>query len=318
MNTPTLFILYFVIGTSFALPQNWNKLLQNSRLVDSSGTFYQSEIDIQNAITKSQEDVERWRVEIGIPGVVAGISIKGKEVWTEAFGYSDIENNVKAHRDSVWRMASISKSLTTALVGKLIDEGKLDLDKSIHEYLSPNIFPIKQWNGKNVTITLKQVMSHTAGLRVSIFPDDFLHVYTRNNVTETLAQFKDEPLIHEPGTTYNYSNYGFQVVGAIIESVLNEPYESAITKMFHVDLGMTSTFPERREQIIPHRARYYMKNDYTNMQLRNAHIVDDLEIFELWWPCGGLLSTVPDLLQFGNIMLSSFKGGADGKPGKYT
>ncbi len=61
---------------------------------------------------------------------------------------------------------SISKALTSAMIGKLIERGLIDLEKSIHDYLSPKVFPVKQWNNKNVTITMKPVMSHTAGLRV--------------------------------------------------------------------------------------------------------------------------------------------------------
>jgi CubicO group peptidase (beta-lactamase class C family) len=67
-------------------------------------------------------------------------------------------------------MASISKLLTTALISKLIEKGLIDLETSIHEYLSLRIFPIKQWNDQNVTITVKQVISHTAGLRTTQFP----------------------------------------------------------------------------------------------------------------------------------------------------
>jgi serine beta-lactamase-like protein LACTB len=139
-----------------------------------------------------------------IPGLVAGISIKGKTVWTEAFGHTDIENGVKTRTDSVWRLMSISKSLTSAMIGKLIDRGLIDSEKSIHNYLSTNIFPIKQWKGKNVTITVKQVMSQTESLRVRKFPDGFKKIYEFKNVTETLCQFKDEPLIFEPGSDYGY------------------------------------------------------------------------------------------------------------------
>jgi serine beta-lactamase-like protein LACTB len=261
-----------------------------------------------------------------IPGLVAGISIKGKTVWTEAFGHTDIENDVKTRTDSVWRMASISKALTSALIGKLIEKGLIDLEKSIHNYLSPNIFPIKQWKGKNVTITVNQVMSHTAGLRVSKFPDDLEKIYNFKNVTETLGQFKDEPLIFEPGTNWEYSNYGFQITGAIIESVLNETYENAINNMFK-ELGMSSTFAERHEMIIPHRVHYYMRSDSpdvqkllttrnaTKVEILNSFIIDDLISLEANWPAGGLVSTVPDLLKFGNYMLNSFKGVNDSKSG---
>jgi CubicO group peptidase (beta-lactamase class C family) len=169
-------------------------------------------------------------------------------------------------------------------------------------------------------------MSHTAGLRITKLPDDFEKIYNFKNVTETVGQFKDEPLILEPGTKFEYSNYGFQIIGGIIESVLNETYENAMNKMFK-ELGMSSTFAERHEMIIPHRVRYYMKSDSfyiqyfqnttnsTKVQLLNSLIIDDLLSLEANWPSGGLGSTVPDLLKFGNYLLNSYKGVNDSKSG---
>jgi serine beta-lactamase-like protein LACTB len=312
--------------TSFALLQPFVELNEYSYYESGCVCKSGSDEDIKNSIKKINEDVEKARIAQMIPGLVAGISIKGKTVWTEAFGQTDIENNVKTRTDSVWRMASISKSLTSALVGELIEKGLIDLQKSIHHYLSAQIFPVKQWNGKNVTITVEQVMSHTAGLRNVKLPDDAEKIHNFKNVTQTLDQFKDDPLIFEPGTDFKYSNYDFQIIGAIIESVLNETYENAINKMFN-ELGMSSTFAERHEMIIPHRVHYYMRSDspyiqyYPNLiksekvEILNALIIDDLVSLEADWPAGGLVSTVPDLLKFGNYMLNSYKGVNDSKTG---
>jgi serine beta-lactamase-like protein LACTB, mitochondrial len=192
-----------------------------------------------------------------------------------------------------------------------LEEGKLEWDKPIYNYLKPSVFPVKTWKGKAVNITLRQVMSHTAGLRISNFPYDHNRVfYDRKNVTQALDQFKDEPLISEPGTQFHYSNYGFQVVGAIIESVMNETYESAITKVFK-SMGLNETFPERFQKIYHHRARYYEKNETSN-DVHNHAIWDDLVSHDMWWPAGGIMSTASDLLKYGNVMINSFKGRSQG------
>jgi serine beta-lactamase-like protein LACTB, mitochondrial len=231
---------------------------------------------------------------------------------------SDIENNVHAHKDSVWRTGSIAKPLTSALVGKLVDEGKLDFEKSIHQYLPTTLFPQKTWNNKNVDITLKQVMSHTAGLRESKAPDDaYNHVFEATSVNDPVNQsIKLDPLIFEPGHNCIYSNYGHLIVGAVIESVFagHGTYESEINKLFQ-ELGMTSTQCERRNTIIPHRARYYQKYEKMNNMLGNSEVYDDLVSLEGWWPAGGIVSTVPDLLRFGYAMITSSKHGVDEKPG---
>ena len=101
-------------------------------------------------------------------------------------------------------------------------------------------------------------MSHTAGLRMSVFPDDFDKYLIRraDNVSQTIKPFKDEPLLLKSGTNFSYSNYGYQMVGAIIESILNNTYENEMQKMF-TQLHMYSTFSERREAIYKHSITSY-------------------------------------------------------------
>jgi serine beta-lactamase-like protein LACTB len=319
------YLFYFLIlaKISFALLQS---SVENSYFESQCFCHSGSDEDIRNAIKKSFDYIEKVRIENSIPGIVAGISIKGKDVMTEAFGQTDIENDVKTHKDSVWRIASISKALTSAMIGKLTEKGLIELEKSIDDYLSPKTFPKKQWNNKNVTITVKQVISHTAGFRGTKLKNDFKIIYRFENVTKHVQHFKDEPLIFEPGTEFEYSNYGFQILGAIIESVLNETFENTMNKMFK-ELGMSSTFAERHEMIIPRRARHYMINKYfplyvddwnnnTKVEILNAPLVDDLVSLEAYWPSGGFVSTVPELLKFGNYMLKSYKGVIDAKSGQ--
>jgi serine beta-lactamase-like protein LACTB len=174
-----------------------------------------------------------------------------------------------------------------------------------------------------VTITVKQVMSHTAGLKDNY---DIHKFRILDNVTQHVVQFNDDPLNSEPGSQFEYSSYGFQIIGAIIESVLNDTFENAINKMFK-ELGMSSTFAEKREKIIPHRARYYIRStspfirrslnpkNSTKVEILNALIQNELVPLVAIWPAAGLMSTVPDLLKFGNYMLNSYKGVNDTKLG---
>jgi CubicO group peptidase (beta-lactamase class C family) len=164
MKLKFMFNFLILLKLSFALLQ---PLVENSYFQNGCVCNSGNDEDMKNAIKKTIDHIEKVRIAEMIPGVVAGISIKGKDVMTEAFGQTDIENDVKTHKDSVWRIGSISKSITSLMIGRLIEKSLIDLEKSIHHYLSPKIFPIKRWNNKNVTITVKQVISHTAGLRVT-------------------------------------------------------------------------------------------------------------------------------------------------------
>ncbi|GBO02176.1 Serine beta-lactamase-like protein LACTB, mitochondrial, partial [Araneus ventricosus] len=98
------------------------------------------------AIRKSRDIVQRVKDEYGIPGLVVGVSIDGRTVWKEGFGYADVENRVMCSSDTVMRIASISKSITMAAVAKLWEQGKLDVDKPVQEYVPS--FPQKFYGGK--------------------------------------------------------------------------------------------------------------------------------------------------------------------------
>ena len=157
-----------------------------------------------------------------------------------------------------------------------------------------------------------QVMSHTAGLYTmngldfDLVIQKSIGVY--NNVTEIATTFRDRPLDFLPGTQFNYSNYGYLLVGAVIESVLNQTYESAINQMFR-ELDMNSTVCERRELIIPNRARYYLLDENDPTKLVNDPIIpNELLSMEAMWSAGDIMSTVPDLLRFGSHMIKWSKG----------
>jgi len=306
-----LLLIVFVSVTNCDESQtDWE--LNQIQIIWPESEFYADKnyTNIEEAIKDTRLEVEQWKSRNEIPGVVAGVSVKGKEVWAEGFGYTDIENGIKTSKDSVFRIASISKSITSGLVAKLIDEGKLDLNRSIFDYLPNNLLPKKKWKGIEVNITLRQVMSHMAGFRVTKVPDDFLRVTKAENVTHTIEYFRNDELLFEPGKNFSYSNYGYQVVGAVIETTgKGNPYETKINKLFE-HLDMNSTTIDRRENIVLHRSRYYEKKiDSNNVtKVVNADIIDDLTVYEGWWSAGGVISTVSDLLRFGNAMLTSFIG----------
>lgn len=112
---------------------------------------------LENAIERSELLLENYMIQERVPGLVAGVSLKGKQVWVKGFGFSDIENGVKCHENTVMRIASITKTLGTTLVAKLVEENKLKWDSDIHEYISEKVFPKKQWKGLNKKIKFRNI-----------------------------------------------------------------------------------------------------------------------------------------------------------------
>ncbi|XP_074090437.1 serine beta-lactamase-like protein LACTB, mitochondrial isoform X2 [Macrotis lagotis] len=115
------------------------------------------------AIESSRDLLHRIKDEVGAPGIVVGVSVDGREVWSEGLGFADIENRVPCKPETVMRIASISKSLTMVAIAKLWEEGRLDLDIPVQKYVPE--FPEKEYEGEKVSVTTRLLISHLSGIR---------------------------------------------------------------------------------------------------------------------------------------------------------
>jgi len=204
--------------------------------------------------------------------------------WSRGFGESDLENHVAATQESSYRMASVTKPMTAVAILKLADEGKIDLDAEVQKYVP--YFPRKPY-----TITVRQLLSHQGG--ISHYRDYMTEGRIKEPKTtkEAIAIFQDFDLIAEPGTQYNYSSYGFNLLGAVIEGASGLSYGDYLTANVWKPLGMTSTRMDDPRALIPHRVVGYT---FENGQLRRSEYVDISSRFG----GGGTRSTVIDMVRF--------------------
>uniref|UniRef100_UPI0037E8F3D6 serine beta-lactamase-like protein LACTB, mitochondrial isoform X2 n=1 Tax=Semicossyphus pulcher TaxID=241346 RepID=UPI0037E8F3D6 len=309
-----------------------------------------------DAIKVSRDLLERIKAEVGAPGLVVGVSVDGAQVWSEGIGFADLENRVPCSPQTVMRIASISKPLTSAAAARLREEGKLDLDVPVQQYVPE--FPQKQFDGQDVTITPRMILSHLSGIRhyekdaKKVKEDkekakrllkppgkesgdeksssgnkekpaateqntkgkeaaqakkkkEFEHeeYYLKDNfegVTQALDLFKDDPLIFKPGTTFLYSTHAFTLLSAVVERAAGQGFLDLMMNMFR-ELGMLNTVPDENDPIIYHRSRYYHLN-------KRGRVVNCPYVNNSYkWAGGGFLSTVGDLLLFGNALLYSYQ-----------
>jgi serine beta-lactamase-like protein LACTB, mitochondrial len=225
-----------------------------------------------------------------IPGLAIAVALNGEIVWSEAFGYADLEGKVRATPATQFRIGSVSKPITAAAVARLVEEGKLDLDAPVQRYVPS--FP-----NKGRPITTRQLAGHLAGIR-HYRGDEFLLNRRFSSVSEALEIFKDDSLLHAPGTRYSYSSYGWNLISAVVEGAAGEAFLAHVHRRVFAPLRLTSTAPDKNDSLIPGRTRFYERA--TNGGFRLGPVVDN----SYKWAGGGFLSTAEDLVRFGSAHLA--------------
>jgi CubicO group peptidase (beta-lactamase class C family) len=180
--------------------------------------------------------VERRRM----PGAVLGIVIDGELVWVKAAGVQDTATKAPVTPDTVFRIASMTKSFTALAILKLRDEGKLSLDDPAERYV-PALANLPYPTKDSPVITVRHLLTHSEG-----FPEDNPwgdRQLAQSDETMRAWMRTGIPFSTAPGTAYEYSNYGFSILGQIVQSASKQPYHVYVREQILKPLGMTaSTF----------------------------------------------------------------------------
>lgn len=223
-----------------------------------------------------------------IPGLSIAIVTDNQLRWQGGYGMADVENFVPAKALTVYRIASVSKSLTAVAAMQLAEKGKLDLDAPIQKYVPS--FPTK-----NFPITTNQLLAHLSGIR-HYKPGEGERTNRYESLTDALSIFKDDPLEHEPGTRFTYTTFGYTLLGAVIEGASGMTFSDYLREHVFKPAGMQHTYVDDLYAIIPSRARGYAPKVYGKFDgnLRNAALMDSS--YKI--PGGGIISTAEDLARF--------------------
>jgi CubicO group peptidase (beta-lactamase class C family) len=226
----------------------------------------------------------------GIPGLSLAVAEGGAVRFEAGFGFADVENEVKARPETVYRLASVSKPITATAVMKLAEDGRLDLDAPVSSYCPD--FPEKPW-----PLTSRQLLCHQGGVR-HYRPGEVPTTRRATSLTEGLALFRDDPLAFEPGTRVLYSTYGYTVLGCVASVAAGRPFLAVLQENVFRPAGMTTTRFDDVRQLIPGRAQGYVRDGYG--RLLNSALAD----MTLRLPGAGLCSTAPDVARFGTALLA--------------
>lgn len=265
LTASLLFCSFFI----FAQSDDWNKVF-----VDKG---------YRKAIAAAQKYVDSLRNSQHIPGISICVGTRDKILWAQGFGYADLENRSPVTINSVFRLGSVSKLLTSLAVGRLYQQGKLNLDAPIQQYLPD--FPEKKYS-----FTTRQLAGHTAGIRHYIKADNLIAPKYYKSVQESLTIFKNDSLIFKPGTAYSYSSFGYNLLSAVLEAAAQKDFLSYMRDSILLPLGLRHTFADYNDSIIPCRVRFYEPNK--DGTVRNSDYVDN----SYKWAGGGFLSSTMDLV----------------------
>ena len=231
-----------------------------------------------------------------IAGAVVLVVKDGAILFAKGYGYSDVEKKNPVTVDAtLFRPGSISKLFTWTAVMQLVEQGKLDLDRDVNEYLD---FKIPAKFGK--PITLRNIMTHTPGFEEQVkdlitedaAPSATLRQHLVNHIPER---------IFPPGTTPAYSNYGASLAGYIVERISGRPFNDYVAENIFKPLGMShSTFA----QPLPAELKPLMSNGYR----LGSGKAKSFEINEAA-PAGALAATAADISRFMIAHLQSGKLG---------
>jgi len=227
----------------------------------------------------------------------AGVSVAvvrgGRTVLSKGYGFADLENDVRATDQTVYRIGSITKQFTSASIMRLAEQGKLSLDDTLQRF-----FPAYPVQGNRVAI--HHLLNHTSGIRsyTSMGPK-WARTMRLDVAPDTLvALFSAEPFDFAPGTQWRYDNSGYFLLGMIVEKASGKPYPQYVQDELFTPLGLTGTRYCDQRPLIKHRAQGYMP--LPNGQLGNADLLSMTQPYA----AGSLCSTVGDLVTWTRALSS--------------
>ncbi len=225
-------------------------------------------------------------------GLSIAVAQHGKILLAKGYGKADAEFDVPANEHTMFRIGSVTKQFTAALVMRLVEQEKLALHDELAQYVPD--FPLQ---GREVTI--QQLLQHTSGIKSyteiteawqKVWPLELTHA-------ELLALVKDAPFDFEPGSDFRYSNTGYYLLGMVIENVTGKSYAEELQAELCAPLGLARTRYDSNRDLIKNRAQGYA--------LDGERLVND-QMIGMAQPgaAGGILSTAGDLVRW-QMALSS-------------
>ena len=271
----------------------WNWMMPHEKLPEGREQYGEQILinpEYQDLANSVDNLIKEKTKSLSVPSLSASFAIDNELVWSGTSGLANIEQRIPATISSQYRSGSVSKSLTSLVVARLLDQGKFKVDLPINNYLRD--YP------KGDVITSRMLGNHTAGIRhykysLAIWPpSEFLLDEEFDSVEESLEVFKEDDLLFKPGTNFSYSSYGYNLLSFILEEVSDTPFLELIQKEVFDPLQMSNTRADKAGIKNDQRVNFYNTKPNYYGQAYPVNLSGK-------WAGGGFLSTSTDLVKAG-------------------
>jgi serine beta-lactamase-like protein LACTB len=237
---------------------------------------------------KADELLKNYRIHENIPGMSVTITLNDSIIYSKGFGYSNLEKKTPVNPAGTrFRMASITKTMTAITLARLAEMGKVEFKKSVYFYLDS--LPKMRFD-----FTIEEVGGHLSGIRRYTPSEKYTcdNTYSRKDFYPV---FSTEKLLFKPSTKFQYSNYGYKLLGVLIEKITGQSVVENHKKYVIDKVGLRNTFPETR---IPDS----LTASFYSIQNRKLAVAPCLDC-TFKYASGCYLSTSEDLAKLGNAYL---------------
>lgn len=232
------------------------------------------------------------------------VVFQGKDIlYTGYYGYADRENEIQADEATVYEWGSVSKTLVWVSVMQLYEQGKLDLDRDIRDYLPEGFFKKLKYDD---SITMLDLMNHQGGWQENIYTVQVNDEQDIMSLGEAL-QYSEPAQVFPPGEVTSYSNWGAALAGYVVECVSGMEYAEYVHNNIFEPLGMkhTSVSPDHKDNMWVREQREKLKS-YQIIEQNKKSLVQPLGT-NMWYinlyPAGGATGTIGDMAIFAQALV---------------
>jgi D-alanyl-D-alanine carboxypeptidase len=221
------------------------------------------------------------------------LASRGKPVFEEAYGLADREKRTPNTLNTRFRIGSMNKMFTAVAVLQLVQQGKVNLDDPLGKYLPD--YPNKDVASK---VTVQHLLTHTGGTGDFFGPEFDAHRLELKTFDDYVKLYGNRPLRFEPGSKWEYSNYGFLLLGLVVEKASGQSYYDYVRDHIYKVAGMTSTGSEPEDTHVAN-----LSTGYTGMGVKDGGTRPNGDTLPYrGTSAGGGYSTVDDLLRFADAL----------------